>query len=145
MDIRNLKDLEKVLKQKVQEVMEDDVFEKVLQLGIKSAADEVYEAYTPTQYKRTYELLESFKYKPIENGIEFYNDRSDRGRNVAEIVEKGHWGSEGYEFPSFYPDGSPKEYMYPRPFMANTKDGLENGEFKKALKDGLNKRGIRAE
>ncbi len=147
MEIRNFKDLEKAISQKIKKAMENEVAKKAIGIGQDMVEQEVYQKYTPTMYERTGELKESFETKPIKDGIELTNTRSDGDRYIPEIIEHGHWGSDqgGYEYPSYNEDGSPRAYMNPRPFMQKTKEQLENGEFKDALVKGLKSEGLKVE
>lgn len=141
-NISKFSDLERALKKIVQDAMEDEVATKAIELGVKNVASEVYAKYTPyssdgvtPHYERTYELMSSFEYNPIHNGIEVYNDRSEGGRNIAEVIETGVGFLWGYT-------RNLDEEIGARPFMAKTREDLKYGEFKKSLEKGLNVRGI---
>lgn len=96
---------------------------------------EVYDKYEPEEYMRTGKLAKSFKTKQITHGIEIDNTRTENGRDIAEVVEKGHYNSEGYEYVT---RGAP--YLLPRPFMQNAKQEIKDRklhvtELQKGLKD----------
>lgn len=135
-EVRTFKQLEKLLKLKIQQAMEDEVATKSVQLGQKNVAEEVYSKYDPVVYNRSMEMMTAFEVEPTKDGIEFSHDRRDGDRYVSEIVETG----EGYQF---YKEGA--AYLEPRPFFATTVEDLENGEFKKALKSGLINKGLKVE
>lgn len=144
MKINSYSALEKALKKVVQDVMEDEVAEKAVQVGQKNVADEVYAKYTPystdgntPHYERTYKLMTSFKINPIDGGIEFYNDRHEGDRYIAEVIEYGVGYEWGYT-------RNLDEEIGARPFMESSANDLRSGEMKQAMIKGLSKRGIDA-
>lgn len=148
-EVRTYSQLIKYLNKIAQEVMQDEVAVKAVELGQKNVVEEVYSVYipdssNPNSYDRTYEMM-NFDIKPTKDGIEFSHNRTDGDRYVSAIVEYGHENSEGYEHPSYHEDGTPKEYMNPRPFFSETVSDLKNGEFKASLKAGLQAKGLKVE
>lgn len=124
------------------EIMEKDVAEKATKLMEDNIDTEVYKAYTPMEYTRTGALGESVEVDMQDNDtLVVYNSRYDYGyggmgfRDVGRVVETG----KGY-----YNKGL-DERIGARPFTEVTREALEKGEFKKAMIEGLAKRGIKAE
>lgn len=127
----NTKVIKNALENEVQEVARQTLKENVI--------SEVYDKYTPTQYKRTGGLYQD---ENIESKMEDDNTlsvrsiRTDDGKDVAEIIESGV----GYTWKK---SNIYKMQPYPRPFHEETKRELEEkGLAKKALADGLRKQGL---
>ena len=98
---KNMKQLEAYINKQAKETLYErkQTFVDVAKDHVES---DVYDKYepdlsNPNSYRRTGKLKESFKTNPIKNGIEITNTRSENGRDIAEIVEKGHYESQGYE------------------------------------------------
>lgn len=124
------------------EVMKKDVSERATKLMEDNIDTEVYEAYTPMGDTRTGALGESVEADMQDNDtLVVYNSRYDYGyggmgfRDVGRVVETG----KGY-----YSNALDKR-IGARPFIEVTREALEKGEFKKAMIEGLAKRGIKAE
>ena len=140
--IRNKKQLKAYIEKLSQEILYErrTVFEEI---GKNHIETDVYKAYTPDKnnpdsYNRTGKLRESFKTNPTKNGIEITNTRSENGRDIAEIVEKGHYDSQGYEHVK-----KGAAYLFPRPFMQNTKQEIKDRNLHVTeLQKGLKARGI---
>lgn len=140
--LRNIKQLEQYINKQAKEILYDrrSVFEEIGKQKVKS---EVYDKYTPDpnnpkSYKRTGELKESFVTTPINNGISMGNTRSENGRDIVEIIEKGHYDSQGYEHVKPGAD-----YLLPRPFMKETKQEIKDTKIHVTeLQKGLKAKGI---
>lgn len=140
--IKNVKQLEKYINNLSGEILYDKriVFVEIAKEKVES---EVYDKYTPDldnpdSYRRTGKLKESFVTNPIDNGIAIDNTRSENGRDIAEIVEKGHYNSEGYEHVK-----KGAAYLLPRPFMQNTKQEIKDRKLHVTeLQQGLKEKGI---
>lgn len=113
-------------------------------VGSEHVEKDVYKAYTPNPitektYERTGKLKESFETTPIANGIAIDNTRSENGRDIAQIIEKGHYNSEGY---LHVKPGA--EYLLPREFMKETKQEIMDRKLHiTELQKGLKEKGIR--
>lgn len=140
--VNNLNDLIKYLNKEIQKSLETDVAKKVVKVAEDHVQTDVYDVYKPKVYERTGKLKESFEVKPVPNGIEIENTRTDRGRYIPEIIEYGHEKSEqGYEHPAYYPNGD--NFTQPRPFIENTeKQILEENIHVNELKKSLKSKGI---
>lgn len=139
----SLKDLERYLNRQIQQSLETDVASKVVKVAQDHVQSDVYDVYKPKQYQRSGELKKSFDVKPVPNGIEIENTRTENGRDIPEIIEYGHDKSkQGYEYPKYYRDGD--NFIQPRPFIENTRRQIEQenihvNELKKSLMSkGLN-------
>lgn len=124
------------------EVMEKDVAERATKLMEDNIDTEVYKAYTPMGNTRTGALGESVEADMQDDDtLIVYNSRYDYGyggmgfRDVGRVVETG----KGYY------SNALDERIGARPFIEVTREALEKGEFKKAMIEGLAKRGIKAE
>lgn len=152
---KTVTDLEKFLKAEISKTLKKDVFEQVKKVEQENIQDAVYDAYKPKVYKRRmYEdgLIADSNIIPvvIDNetiavvNVAEPNPYTPQGRasvdkNLPELVEYGHDNGHGsYD----YSNGG--AYLKPRPFTANTIDELrETNSHVKAMKDGLNRKGIK--
>ena len=134
---KNMKQLEAYINKQAKEALYDrrETFEAV---GQDHVQNDVYDKYDPTMYQGRGKLKESFRTDKVDNGIAIDNTRSEDGRDIAEIVEKGHYDSEGY---NYVKKGA--AYLLPRPFMQNTKQEIKDRNLHVTeLQKGLKARGI---
>jgi hypothetical protein len=138
MAAKNMAELAKLLEKKIKSAMENEVKEVARNTLKENVITEVYDAYTPKMYERSGGLYQD---ENIES--EMVNDttlsvrstREEDGKDIAEVIETG----EGYTYRGYGYD-----YEKPRPFHAETARELdEKGLAKKALKQGLNRQGIK--
>ena len=148
--IKNMKQLEQYVNKQAGEILYEkrNVFVEIAKQKVEK---EVYEKYEPNldnpdAYRRTGELKKSFQTTPIAQGIEIDNTRSENGRNIAEIVEKGHYKSQGYQYTKKDPvTGGDAAYMLPRPFMKETAQEIRDTKVHiTELQKGLKRKGINA-
>ncbi|MGM9988897.1 MAG: hypothetical protein ACI35O_16950 [Bacillaceae bacterium] len=140
---RSIKEMEQYVNKQTQDALYNrrKTFENI---GSNHVEKDVYKAYTPNPvtektYQRTGKLKESFVTTPIDNGISIDNTRSEGGRDIARIIEKGHYDSEGYEHVK---PGAP--YLLPRPFMKETKQEIKDMKLHVTeLQKGLKQKGIK--
>ena len=155
-NIKTWKELERMLTKVVANTM-PAVGDKTAELVKDRIDKDVYNAGTPSEYIRTYELRESVEaggkvsvsnrsveievgHNPTEIGSyepnQHYSvvDGSHSADSIAEIV---HDGKSGKIFGNGY-------WTEKRPYMSNAKEELENGEYKKMMIEELKKRGIDA-
>lgn len=138
--LNNMKQLEAYVNKMIKDSIVDDVSKTVISRVEDHVQTDVYDAYpNPVMYERTGTLARSFKSTPTANGVEIQSTYVDDGRDVAEVVEYGHYeSSQGYEYPS---EG--KAYMKPRPFIENTRQELRDTKIHVTeLERSLNKKGI---
>ena len=117
---RQLEQIEKQREDKLGKDGLEPVADLISELGAQKVRDEVYNAYFPIEYERTYQLENSWgvnKVSPMTIGV--YSDRWDGDRYVSKIVETG----EGYQFSPR--DGSRGAYERPRPFFQATVDEVK--------------------
>jgi len=149
---KNMKDLNKYLQKQIDDALKKEVADEVRSTMIKRIEEDVYEPYTPystdgvtPHYERTYELKnpKNIIHYMIKDGMlaieNIRQDTDDSGgyRDIVEILESGR----GYDWG--YKRDLDKE-IGARPFVQNTRNELSaSGRHKKALKSGLNKRGIK--
>ncbi|WP_431785781.1 hypothetical protein [Paenibacillus lactis] len=144
MIVNNLKDLEKMfigLNKNISNALDVEVTNATREVMKEQIQQVVYEPYDPTVYERQKEVGGLTDEENIKatlknaNTLIIENVRSDKGVNVAEIVESG----EGYKY----------EFPFngvPRPFSEATREYLENtGIHKEALYRGLKRQGISVE
>lgn len=148
--IRSYSDLEKALKQVVQEVMEKEVAEKAKEVIQDNVKEIVYNAGTPAMYIRrgltngSLGDIEEMKHE-YKNGILEVSNESDYNHTF----ESNHFGygnvdlSEPLAYNIEYGYGSKSEwYNQPRPFIEESREDMRNGEFKAAMRKGLRRKGI---
>ena len=142
----NLKDIYNKVKQQTQQVLNNEVSDKIKEIEHKHVISDVYAQYSPTMYQRkkdNYGLSDESNMLTKqygEIGIEISNDtyhdnlKSMGGNYVADVVESGV----GYEYAGYgYP------YEEPRPFQEKTVEELnQSKEHVIALKQGLKNKGI---
>ena len=141
-NFKNLRQLEVYVNKQAQEILYDrrGIFEEIGKSHVESDVYDKYESdkTNPNAYVRTGKLKESFRTTPVTNGIVIDNTRSENGRDIVEIVEKGHYDSQGYEH--IKPGAS---YLLPRPFMQNTKQEIKDRKLHiTELQKGLKQKGI---
>ena len=131
MTANSLYELENLIKQKVNNALQTTVAEKSKKLMQDRVNKDVYDAYSPKSYDRTFKLRDDIKTEMIDNTLEIINDRKD-GRDVVPVVElgKGYWNK------------ALDEMIGARPFMSNTYNELKDGKAKEYLKDGLKNQGL---
>lgn len=115
-----LEELEKQIMKKLGDNGLDPLADLIKEVGKKKVKQEVYSAYSPLEYERTYKLESDWgvnKVNPMTIGV--YSDRWDGNRYVSGIVESG----EGYQFKPR--DGSRGAYERPRPFFQATVDEVK--------------------
>lgn len=124
--VKNMKELEKLLQQRISKALQQNVANTVKQVMKEKIEEEVYSVYEPVPteyggYERQRErggLLdeENMEVKMLnENTLSIENVRSDNGKNVAETVITG----KGYDYDFPYND-------VPRDFIEATREELRN-------------------
>ena len=144
--IRNWNQLEKALNEKISMVLKNEIASYTREAMKEIIKDDVYGAYNPKMYERTYQLLESIDVEVIDdNRISIMNTRSEIGKDIAETIETGV----GYDFvpPRYNPyDEEGNTYLKPRPFTKNTRELLkQSGILNYEMKEGLKKLGLKVE
>ena len=154
--LNNLSDLKMYVQAQINATLRTDVKDKVTDMAIKEARENVYAAYyPPVIYNRRYEsggLIDPENFvgtMPQPGVIEIRNTTPphpnyDFGNviNLSELIEYGDGGPGGYyNFPKgkdTYGDFHP-----PRPFMNPTKEKLSKGDtLKNIIKNGLQRHGL---
>lgn len=142
-EFSSLKDLYVYVNKVKTEALETDVAEMAKHEMEKHIQTDVYAAYKPTGYTRTYDLLKDVESEMVDaDTLEIKDTRYGIGQNgerrdVVKVIEYGR----GY-------DWSPHldEKIGPRPFIANTRDEIEREQLAtKTLKEALNNKGIKTE
>lgn len=147
----NWSDLEKHLTKQVSSVIEDDCASAIIEAEKSNIEKTVYGVYRPRKYKRRRNAggliaNENFMvYNDDELSITVENvtpaslDYDGTDKNLPELIVKGHGDPWEYDYPH---EGV--AYMKSRDFVSATKEDLEqNKQHVKALKDGLEKRGVK--
>lgn len=151
---KNLKELNKALREKIDVALLTDVAETVRDVMIDHIIQDVYEVYDPSTYVRRNNnngLMDGNNINAsiekdcliVENntlGSKYYTD--DRKLKISQNADKEIVGvietGRGYDIHDWEYDG------IPRPFISNTReDIIDNQWHKKALKKGLEKQGLK--
>ena len=155
----------KQLSKDVQQSMRTDVANDVVDLAIEQAQKEIYDAYTPSVYKRRYSFIDRhlWSYLDWSDYLDGYtleivnlatpnpfNDGEDlfatTDKFLPSLIELGDlkyrttYGHNGYD----YTNGSNKDYLYPRPFASTTSQilsGNDDRSFKYSLEKSLKRKG----
>lgn len=153
MVVKNLKELERELRTRIDYALLTDVAEVITTVMLDHIERDVYDSYIPHKYARRYDNGGLRDISNINSSIEgdtlvvenntmanpyiFVQGemtKSDNaGQELAPIIETG-WE---YDF------GDWKYYGVARPFMYNTKEGLRDNKYHViALRQGLKRQGI---
>lgn len=160
MNINTTKNLEKEINKRVKNAIgwiTEEVYNKLLYF----IQVDIYDTYTPTKYKRTGEFKNNAWDKTFLDfsdevaGIIFYNPMAmsynpneyqhgnateDRRERLAQILNRGVWNWEGWDFGR--PEKDNIDSVYPKAFWDDTLDWLaENWE--KLAKKAFSKVGIK--
>jgi hypothetical protein len=139
----NMKELEKLINQKIKSAMQQEVSTVARKTMKEQVIEEVYDRYTPSPngYKRTGGLYQDRNIETVmenDNTLSVRNIRKDEktGRLVSPIIEEGvgyTWkNSDIYQMQPF-----------PRPFHAETlRELTEKDLAKNALVQGLKRQGL---
>jgi hypothetical protein len=157
MDFKNLSELEAYLNKQIQESLRTDVVQDSKQLMKEHIETDVYAQYSPTLYVMRAEnggLLDdnNFLIEEIPNGVSITNIDTDDGYSedyygdtssdpntwLVPIIEYG----KGYNWSN---SNIYKKQPYPRHFVENTQNDLNNGKGKIFIKNALTKRGLNVE
>ena len=132
---KNFKELEALINKKIRQAMETEVSKTARNTLKEHIVEDVYEAYSPTQYDRTGGLLQDRNidtHMENDNTLSVKSTREEDGRDIASVIEYG----KGYSY-----DGL-DERIGARPFHEEAAKELSNGIAKESLKRGLKKQGI---
>ena len=134
-----LEAIAKRINEEAQKSLNNNVSDKVIELGGENVQKVVYDAYEPKSYQRTFQLRDtSWESIPVECGVIIRNDRNEGdGYQIANIVETGI----GYSIP----DNTGTRYGFPRPFMQVTRDMLTSSNIVEEIliKDLTNNLGVK--
>lgn len=135
MRVNNLKELEKELKKRINNALDNEVASVAKENMVEAIQTTVYDAYEPIYYERRLEnggLLDinNIDVQPVEDGIIL--------RNFAPLDNaRGDW-----DLDDIIVHGYGKQ-PFPRDFYASTVDNLKyNKEHLKAMKQGLERQGL---
>jgi hypothetical protein len=132
---KNFKELEALINKAIRKAMENEVSRTARNTLKEHVVEDVYDAYSPTQYDRTGGLLQDRNidsHMVDDNTLSVRSTREEDGRDIASVIEYG----KGYSF-----DGL-DERIGARPFHEEAKKELANGLAKESLKRGLKKQGL---
>lgn len=154
--VNNLKELEKLINQKIAKALADDVAETVKDVMQEKVQTEVYDAYTshsdhPDKYVRRgmqggLQDRKNMKSEVIDNTLIVENKTrmADTGYELSGLVEYGNNAGYGsYDYP--LAKNSEGSFLKPRPFISETRLEVSKGKAEDALKRGLKKQGLSVE
>ncbi|MEM4995020.1 hypothetical protein WKH56_20860 [Priestia sp. SB1] len=134
-DIKTFDDLKKALNKITNNTQKKFIAPMARQKLKDHILEDAYAAYTPEVYERTGELLEDKNIETVLVGdgtLSVRSTRHDGERDVVEVIETG----KGYSYAGL------DEKIGARPFTERTAQDLADGDFEKALKDGLKAQGL---
>ena len=151
MNFTSIDDLKEYVKTSVEEALVLEVAEKAKTIAAESAVQDVYSLFQPRIYERRGTMSNELFYETEQEGDlkvsikpdapfnEYMNTEGNSG-NVAELIYYGQggmghyygWGGKNYPI-----------YSKPRKWMDTAREKLQDGEFKRLLKESLNARGIK--
>lgn len=158
---KNLKDLEKYLKEKIDNSLEKEVASMVKAVQTDHIVDDVYMAYNkvgggrqePYVYERRYfqgGLIDRENMvSEVADGVLTVTNIAEANpdynkspvENLAGLIEYGHENGYGQYDYTRNRDGTEWQYMQPRPFIENTRDDIAKNKLHvKALKEALKRR-----
>ena len=140
--VSDLGALKELLKTVVNEALEYDVAPEVQIMLSENAQRDVYDAYKPFVYGRSYSLT--------DGAAETYDVKSSGDMKVevsvnhpyGKLIEYGD-GVDGmhYDYP-YNRNNTEDQFLRPRPFYRHTKEQLENGKYKELMAQSLRAKGI---
>jgi len=136
-EFKTVSELEKYLLKQISESLKTDVASDGRDLMREHVQDDVYDQYRPSDYERTWELINSCKSSMVSSDtLKLTNTRKgDEGEDVPSIIENGGHYKWGYI-------RNLDEIIGPRPFIENTFVDLRNGFGKLFIKNSLDKKGF---
>lgn len=147
MEFSSLSALANYVQTQINDALKNDIAEEIIEVA-KSTADEVvYGVYEPKDYDR------EFTYGSRGGGAGYDIIASDGEVTIkpapialADLIEYGDDGSTlGMNYTWTPPNDREPTYLYPRPFIATTKERIGDGQVVDALKVALEDRGIPVE
>lgn len=147
MEFSSLSELANYVQTQINDALKNEVAEDIVR-AVESTADEVvYGAYTPKDYKREYTY-------GTKGGGSGYDIIASDGEVVikpapialADLIEHGDEGSTlGLKYTWTPPSDREPTYLYPRPFIAESKENISSESVAAILGAYLNDRGIPVE
>jgi len=171
-EVSSIKELEAMLKKKINSVLQTDAANLVKKKEQEHAFDDVYGAYTSfstcvMKYRRRgtgggIVDINNMKVYPGDMQVEIANETpfnpafgkhtecckpfigpENRGNELALLIELGDGGG-GYIYNYPFPNGQ-GDFLPPRPFIQNTRDELKNTQdLRKCIVNGLRMLGVDA-
>jgi len=140
MEFKSVSELEKYLLKQVSESLQKDVASDGRQLMREHVQDDVYAQYRPSDYERTWQLINSCESSMMTGDtLKLTNTRKgDEGEDVPSIIENGGHYKWGYI-------RNLDEIIGERPFIKNTFVDLRNGMAKLSLMEAFKKKGFKIE
>lgn len=140
MEFKTLAELEKYLLKQISDSLKTEVALDSRDLMREHIQDDVYSQYRPSEYERTFELINSCETSmETSDTLKLTNARKgDEGEDVPNIIEYGKGYKWGYI-------RNLDEIIGPRPFIKNTFLDLRSGKAKVFLGNALHNRGFKIE
>jgi len=140
MEFKTVSELENYLLKQISQSLEKEVAYDSRDLMREHVQDDVYAQYSPSDYERTYELINSCRTSMISNDtLKLTNTRKgDQGEDVPSVIEY----SKGYKWGYIR---NLDEIIGERPFIRNTFTDLRNGYAILYLRNAFHKRGFKTE
>lgn len=139
MTFKSLGDVLKYIEDAASDTLNGSVVAEVGADFMMNAETDVYGAYDPHFYDRSYRLMQTSTYDVESKG----NMKIEISVNhpQGKLIEYGHGEGGFYEYP-FNSDDTAWKFLQPRPFYRHTVEQLANGRFKELVAQGLREHGI---
>jgi len=134
----SLDDIINKIKEAAIETLNEDVVAEVGADFMEHAEADVYGAYEPFVYDRSYRLMQTGTYAVSGGGLQVSITVT---HPQGQLIEYGHGNGGYYQYP-FNRDDTAWQFLRPRPFYRHTVEALRGGRYKTLLANGLRSRGI---
>ena len=145
MEFSSLSALANYVQTQINDALKNEVAEDIIKVAGQTADEVVYDAYPdPKDYNRRYTYRGEEGYDIIASDGEV--EIKPAPIALADLIEHGDDGATlGMSYTWTPPRDREPTYLYPRPFMATTKERIGDGQVTDALRSALADRGIPVE
>ena len=144
MEFSSLSALANYVQTQINDALKNEVAEEIIDVAKGTADEVVYGVYTPKDYNRNYTFSSDGGYDIIASDGEVTIKPAPIA--LADLIEHGDDGATlGMSYTWTPPRDREPTYLYPRPFVATTKERIGDGQVTDALRSALADRGIPVE
>lgn len=144
MEFSSLSALANYVQTQINDALKNDVAEEIIDVAKGTADEVVYGVYKPKDYDRDFTYSSGEGYDIIASDGEVIIKPAPIA--LADLIEHGDDGATlGMSYTWTPPRDREPTYLYPRPFIATTKERIGDGQVTDALRIALESRGIPVE